>query len=337
MGRIVSIGECMGELSETGTAGMLAMGFAGDTLNTAWYLKRLLPDDWHIDYVTAVGTDGLSERMVAFLRGEGIGTDHITRRPDKTIGLYYIELKDGERSFAYWRSDSAAKRLADDAAALDEALAGASIAYVSGISFAVLPEAGRQTLMHSLTSFRAGGGRIAFDPNLRPRLWEDPDTMRMWITRAAGIADLCLPSHEDEATWFGDGDPVETAKRYLNAGSSHVVVKNGAEAVFATVGDVVASIAIEPASRVLDTTAAGDSFNAGYLAAELSGEDVVGCVMSGAGLARQVIGHRGALVRAAVADRVPRSTLGGDQPQQLGKRFGSIADDTVVNPGQTEG
>ncbi|MEC9462018.1 MAG: PfkB family carbohydrate kinase, partial [Pseudomonadota bacterium] len=129
MGRIVSIGECMGELSETGTPGALSMGFAGDTLNTAYYLRRSLGTDWQVDYLTAIGTDGLSDRMLGFLTAEGIGTNHIRRLSDKTIGLYYITLKEGERSFTYWRNDSAAKRLASDPSCLARALDGADMAY----------------------------------------------------------------------------------------------------------------------------------------------------------------------------------------------------------------
>ncbi|QLF71570.1 sugar kinase (plasmid) [Peteryoungia desertarenae] len=299
MKRIVAIGECMGELSETGTAGLLAMGFAGDTLNTAWYLRHLLPKDWQIDYLTAVGTDAMSARMLSFLDGEGIGTSYIRRIADKTIGLYYIQLKDGERSFAYWRSDSAAKRLADDPLVLERALAGARLAYVSGISFAILPETSRNTLMEALTVFRAGGGKVVFDPNLRPRLWETAEIMCQWITRVAGISDLCLPSYDDEATWFGDDGPDETAKRYRSAGAVQVVVKNGADPVIATSARGVESFSIEAASSVVDTTAAGDSFNAGYLSAILSGRPLSDAISAGAALANRVIAQRGALVASA--------------------------------------
>ena len=303
MKRIVAIGECMGELSETGTAGLLAMGFAGDTLNTAWYLRRLLSTDWQIDYMTAVGTDAISGRMLDFLEGEGIGTGHIKRIDDKTIGLYYIQLKDGERSFAYWRSDSAARRMADDPAALEVALSGASLAYVSGISFAILPEAGRKVLLEALIKFRQAGGMVVFDPNLRPRLWENAEIMRHWITKAAGVSNLCLPSYEDEATWFGDSGPVETARRYQLAGAVQVVVKNGADAVMVSSAAGLESVAIEAASHVVDTTAAGDSFNAGYLAAHLSRHTHREAVQAGARLARHVISKRGALVPSAFEER----------------------------------
>ncbi len=297
MGRIVSIGECMGELSETGTPGSLNMSFAGDTLNTAFYLRQCLGADWQIDYVSAVGSDGLSDRMVEFLIGQGIGTHHIRRLGDKTIGLYYITLKDGERSFTYWRSDSAARRLASDPAALAHALQGADVAYWSGITLAILPNQDRMTLIEALSQFAGRGGTVVFDPNLRPRLWDNPETMRGWIHRAAAISDLCLPSFDDEATWFGDADPVATVRRYVGEGARRVVVKNGAaDVTFQGVDGQLHTLPVVPAERVVDTTAAGDSFNAGYLAAELRGASMADAIATGARLAAGVIGARGALV-----------------------------------------
>jgi 2-dehydro-3-deoxygluconokinase len=300
MGRIVSIGECMGELSETGTPGMLNMGFAGDTLNTAFYLRHSLGPDWQVDYVTAVGSDGLSDRMVDFLTGQGIGTDHVRRLADKTIGLYYITLKDGERSFTYWRNDSAARKLASDPAALARALDGADLAYWSGITLAILPNQDRLALIEALSQFAGRGGTVVFDPNLRPRLWDNPDTMRGWIHRGAAVSHLCLPSFDDESAWFGDADPASTVRRYQAEGATRVIVKNGADSVTYADGSGISTFPIKPADQVVDTTAAGDSFNAGYLAAELQGAPVRDAIAAGAGLAGRVIGAKGALVAEAV-------------------------------------
>jgi 2-dehydro-3-deoxygluconokinase len=301
MGRIASIGECMGELSDTGTPGTLNMGFAGDTLNTAYYLRRSLGPDWQVDYVTAIGTDGLSQRMLDFLKAEDIGTHHIAQLADKTIGLYHITRKDGERSFTYWRSDSAAKKLASDPAALARALEGADLAYWSGITLAILSNQDRLALIEALSQFAGRGGTVVFDPNLRPRLWDNPESMRGWIHRAAAVSDLCLPSFEDEATWFGDADPEATIKRYLAEGARRVVVKNGAgDVTFAGSNGEISTSAIPPVEQVVDTTAAGDSFNAGYLAAELAGASVADAITAGARLAANVIGARGALVPDAV-------------------------------------
>ncbi|WP_265501901.1 sugar kinase [Paracoccus beibuensis] len=300
MTRILSIGEAMVEMSQAEQPGLWRLGVAGDTLNTAWYLRRLLGPDWQVAYLTRIGIGEFSQQMLDFLVAEGIDTADVRREPDREIGLYAISLRDGERSFAYWRDTSAARRLADDPAVLSGALDGCRLAYLSGITLAILPPEGRANLLAALRGAKAAGTTIVFDPNLRPRLWPDAATMCAAVQAAAGEADLVLPSFDDEAAFFGDTDPAATVARYLAAGAGQVVVKNGGGAMafggFEGNGEV-ADLAPE---TPLDTTAAGDSFNAGYLAAWLSGTDCATAIVAGHALSRQVIRHRGALVPTAV-------------------------------------
>lgn len=311
MNRILSIGEAMVEMSQADQPDLWRLGVAGDTLNTAWYLRGLLGTDWQIDYLTRVGTGEFSRQMLDFLDAEGICTTHIRHEAGREIGLYAISLNDGERSFAYWRDSSAARRLADDPADLAAALAGCRLAYLSGITLAILPEQGRANLLAALRDARAAGTTVVFDPNLRPRLWPDTRTMCAGVQAAAREADLILPSFDDEAAFFGDASPAATVARYLAAGAGQVVVKNGGAAMaFGGIeGDgMVADLAPE---TPLDTTAAGDSFNAGYLAAWLSGADCEAAIRAGHALSRHVIRHRGALVPAAL-EAVASRTL--DRP-----------------------
>jgi 2-dehydro-3-deoxygluconokinase len=293
--RFLAIGEAMVEMAPDGD-GRYAMGFAGDAFNTAWYARRALPADWRVGFLSAVGTDALSDRMLAFMEAGGVETRWVRRVPDRTVGLYLIELDAGERRFAYWRSASAARTLAADPAWLDAALATARIAYLSGITLAILPEADRARLLSALAAARAAGCVVAFDPNIRPALWADPAETRAALAAAARVADVALPGFEEEAGLCGDADPAATAARWRAAGAGLVVVKNGAGPVVAADAGAVIRRAVAPAATVVDTTAAGDSFNAAFLAAWAAGRPVAEAIDAGAALAAQVVGRRGALV-----------------------------------------
>ena len=296
MTRFVSVGECMVELSPTGTEGLWQEGIAGDTLNTAWYARAALPDTWRVDYVTRLGTDHFSDKILTFLASNNLGTNHISRDPVRGPGLYAISLKNGERSFTYWRSDSAARRLADDPALLAQAMEGASLIFVSGITVAILPPSGRLALHEALSLARSNGSQIAFDPNVRPRLWENLDTARDWITRFSTRSTIVLPSFDDEAALFGDATPRETIARCLDAGTEEVVVKNGGGEIFWSHLLQAGSVSDLPTARPLDTTGAGDSFNGAYLAARLQGASVPAAIGQAHQMALRVVMHRGALV-----------------------------------------
>ena len=296
MRRIVAVGECMVEMAPVATEGQFRLGYAGDTLNTAWYLRRLLGASDQIDYFTAVGTDAVSDKMIDFLQQAGIGTTCILRRDDKGVGLYMIQLQDGERSFSYWRSNSAARTLAADPGPLHAALDGADLVYFSGITLAILPPADRSRFLTVLRQFRSGGGIIVFDPNLRPTLWASPDEMTQAVMQAAAVSDIALPSYDDEAHWFGDGSPEATLQRYAAAQVGCCIVKNGSDRILA--GDGGQRMICDPIQDVtlVDSTAAGDSFNAGFIAARLQGADLRAAVHAGSSLAAQVIAKFGALV-----------------------------------------
>ena len=292
----LSIGECMVELSSVGQ-GTYSMAYAGDTFNTTWYAKRHFPASWQFSYLTCVGTDAVSDGMVEFIQDAGISTNHITRVDGKTVGLYMIHLKNGERSFSYWRSTSAARDLASDPDLLNRAMSSAGAIYFSGITMAVLPAGGRDNLVSALSRARKDGRRIIFDPNLRPALWPDADTMRHEISRAASVADIVLPSFEDEACHFGDTCLTDTIKRYLDLGARLVVVKNGGDKVRAA--DCDGKRYSHPPNSLqnpVDTTAAGDAFNAAFLAAYLNGADIQAALASGCDLSHKAIQQSGALV-----------------------------------------
>jgi len=297
--RFLSIGECMLEFSQA-EPGKWHLGFAGDTLNTAWYFCALSDETaWETAYFTRLGTDRFSDRILAFLGENGIGTGSITRDAERNPGLYLIDVDKGERSFTYWRGQSAAKGLADDEVALGRAIMGSEMIYFSGITLAILPPDRRRVLTGLMAGARRGGRQVVFDPNIRPRLWENPGAMREAIMVAAGSASLILPSFEDESAHFGDASLEACAARYRHAGAGEIVVKNGGGPIFHVFGRESGLVDGLPRVEPVDTTGAGDSFNGAFLAARLAGAAPAEAIARAHAMASRVVRHHGALMPAA--------------------------------------
>lgn len=292
----LGLGECMVELAPT-REGTLRQGFAGDVFNTLWYSAQALGAGWQVRFQTALGSDPLSDEMIAFAQDSGIDCSTVLRLPGAMPGLYMIRLTDGERSFLYWRGQSAARRMMDDADLVAAEMARAAVVYLSGITLAILSPEARAALIELMAQARDAGAMVAFDPNVRPALWESPEAMRLAITQAAAAASLVLPSHDDEARAFGDASPEQTASRYHDAGTPIVVVKNGPAPVLTHSAQGLASHDTpQLVGPLIDSTAAGDSFNAGFLAEFLGSSDIGMAVCAGQRLAASVVQGRGALV-----------------------------------------
>jgi 2-dehydro-3-deoxygluconokinase len=299
-GRFLSIGECMVELSQAGD-GLLRKGFAGDTLNTAWYARACLPADWAVDYCSAVGDDPLSAEMLAFFQSHGIGTEGVRRIPGKSAGLYLINLDNGERSFSYWRETSAARQLAADPAHLRRIIEQSDVLYFSGITLAILDAAAVDTLLAELRRAKHSGRLVVFDPNIRPRLWADRENMLATISAGAAAANLVLPSFDDEATHFGDSSIADTIARYHGLGAEKVLVKDGPAGATLSFGGPAVHVPAVVTAHVIDTTSAGDSFNGAFLSRYLINRDAQGAAAFAAGIAARVIGAHGALVDLGAA------------------------------------
>ncbi len=294
--RVASIGECMVELTLPRADGEGSrVGFAGDTLNTAIYLKRQAPE-LQVSYVTALGTDPLSARMIAFFETEGLHTGLIERRADRVPGLYAISLDgNGERSFTYWRDSSAARTLFLPPAEINPSdLKDFDLVYLSAITLAILAPEARASLAAFLETYRRRGGRVAFNSNYRPRLWPDAATARREIAGFWAITDIGLPSLDDEMALFGDPGEAAVLARLAALGVQRGALKRGEVGPVPIGGGRLP--AFPPAEKVVDTTAAGDSFNGAYLAALMRRESEAACLSAGHAMAAEVIGHPGAII-----------------------------------------
>ena len=313
--RIAALGECMVELVDQGD-GSMRRGFGGDTLNTSVYLSRLgVP----VDYVTALGDDPYSEEMLASWRAEGVGTGHVARVPGALPGLYAIRTyADGERSFAYWRWSAPVRTMIRDGHldAFARRLADFGGLYLSGITLSLFDDAQRDRLFELAQEARRAGLTVAFDTNHRPRCWESLEAARAAYDRMAGIADTVLPSLDDCRAVYADADARAAAERFAGLGAATVIVKCGAEGAGVWSDGTWRTLAPERAVRTVDTTAAGDSFNAGFLAARLQGADAFAAAAAGNRVAGRVVGHPGAIVPKPAFDDL---TLLDPEPSGGGK------------------
>ncbi len=300
----VSIGECMVELSR-GSDGRFGLAFGGDTFNTAVYLARA---GVATTYATALGDDPYSAGILALAAAEGVGIDLVQVHPGRMPGLYLIETTaQGERTFHYWRDRSPARDLFDapDARTIVAAIESASLVYLSGITLSLYSAAGLDRLAASLDRARNNGATIAMDGNYRPRGWVgDTDRARSVFERFWRLADIALPTFDDEAMLWGDTTSSQTIVRLETFGVREIALKLGPEGALVADGDRAAvAVPVPMTITAIDTTAAGDSFNAAYLAARRAGHSGADAALAGHRLAGVVIGHRGAIApREATAE-----------------------------------
>ncbi len=307
--KIAVIGECMIELRPNITAAGYSestidaqISYGGDTLNVATYLARQGID---VDYVTMLGDDPLSDWMVNQWQSNGVRCDLVRREKRGLPGMYWINIDDsGERSFYYWRLESPARRLINDDARRSEVFAQLrqfESLYFSGITLSLYHEAARTYLFEFLRSYRQDGGRVIFDNNYRRRGWPDVAEAKTAFEAMYRITDIALPSADDDRQLFDDESNDAVIERLRAWGIGEIVLKRGGEGSLVADDTTVKHVPPMLVDDVVDTTAAGDSFNAGYIAARINGASPEDSAKNGSKLAALVVQHRGAIIpRAAM-------------------------------------
>lgn len=297
--RLVAFGECMIEL-RTEKDTLMRQSFGGDTLNTAIYLARLAGRAYSVSYATAVGaSDPYSLAMVANWEADGIDSRFVTRREGELPGLYAIRVdQTGERHFSYWRNNSAARRYFEGRdTPLERSVGEIDVLYLSGISLAILPPSGRERLFAVAAELRAQGKMVVFDNNFRHSLWTSMAEARASYAIAYALADIALLTLGDEMELEGQSDEKNTLHHILARGSRELVIKRGARSTLVRGSEGhLSEVMVKPVANVVDTTAAGDSFAAGYLGARLHGRTPVESAEIGNRLAAAVITHPGAII-----------------------------------------
>lgn len=297
---IACIGECMIEMCKKSDV-QYEMAFAGDTANTAIYLSRLLNSSHSsVDYVTALGNDPYSTQIYNFLNSENVCTTQIRRLDGEMPGIYFIETdNEGERSFYYYRSAAAAKKMfeGDRGEILLSNLSNYEWLYLSGISLSILDTNSLSKLIMALKKARDKGTKIVFDGNFRPAGWDSVKVAHRVFSQVLAVSYIALMTFADEKAVFGDTSPENTVDRLRSLGVEEGAIKLGDKGclVFDHLGEEFLPISSKITMPV-DTTAAGDSFNAGFLFSRMTGASIVEAGQYGNKLAGKVIQFQGAIV-----------------------------------------
>src|SRR5690349_12701148 len=282
MAKVACIGECMIELRQA-PGGLYSRGFGGDTLNTAVYLARL---GIATDYITALGDDSLSDEMITGWQAEGVGTAKVPRLKGKMPGVYMIETNDkGERRFFHWRKSSAAREMMDlpETEGILQSLVEYEMVYFSAITLSILGLEARWKLYGALRRARDQGVRIAFDTNFRASGWPGREEVNLAFKNAFAVSDIVLASTEDMLPAYPDETDEQLLQRIPGGAAILKLLNPGSIVRFE---GALHRVTPEPLTKpVVDTTAAGDSFAAAYIAARLQGADPVAAARAGHHLA----------------------------------------------------
>jgi 2-dehydro-3-deoxygluconokinase len=294
--RVVSVGEVMIELVR-GADGRFVLGYAGDTFHAAIYLAR---SGANVAFATALGNDRYSDEAVKAAAAERIATDLVLRVGDRVPGISLVEPNGTDsRQIETWREGTPARQMFELPGwdRIAEQLVAAELVYFSGVTLALYSNVGLGRMLAALEFGRERGTKIAFDSNWRFANWRgDDQRARAVFSEALKRSDLALPSFEDEARLWGDASPKATVERLTTFGVREIVVKNGAEPALVHADGCSKEVPVPERLKTVDARAAGDAFNAGYIAARLRKESPETAVLAAHRLAAEVLRNPGAIV-----------------------------------------
>jgi 2-dehydro-3-deoxygluconokinase len=287
MTKILCVGEVMLEMSDMG-GGLYKKSYAGDTFNVAHYLNVVTRGRIKADYLTAVGTDAESEACLEFMREKGVLTSKCQRNPNRTIGLFVLSNDEkGEKQYGYWRGQSAARLLFDR----PQDVSGYDLIYLSGITAAITEN--KSNLIQSITAAKQHGAQIAYDFNHRVRLWE-PGAARAFAEQILPQVDIVKISDEELAFLYPDKSVAEFSTAYPQA--EWVLTCGSEKGEVWKKGNMLARKKFTAVTEVVDSSAAGDSFIASYLAGKLAGASPLDGLKRGHAIASQVVLGKGSIV-----------------------------------------
>ncbi|TMN88567.1 sugar kinase [Pseudoalteromonas phenolica] len=297
---MVFFGECMVEYRADND-----ISFAGDTFNTAWYFSQFNKGKTRqsVQYASAIGDDEASSNLALLLQQERLESPYLITEQKKQLGQYWVKLaENGERNFEFDRLNSPVRQYFNQDSGLLAALKHKQFdaIYLSGISLAVLCPEQRAQFIAALRQFKQRGGVIFFDNNYRAALWQT-GIPKKWFQQLMALANVAFLTDEDEYAVYGTQCVNSIIAHHFSqepAPDMLVIRCGSAPCVIALTSDDVLEVSPKKiaAEYIIDTTAAGDAFAAGFLVKAMQGETFENAAKFAHRLAGQVIQHHGALM-----------------------------------------
>lgn len=289
---LVTVGEGMVEFHAE-APGVYRQGFAGDVVNTAIHASRL---GIRAALLSRIGADIFADPLRAAWEVEGLDLSHAPTVPGEN-GIYFITTDaDGERSFTYRRAGSAASQLSPKD--LDQAwLEGADMVLTSGITQAI--SVTTQALVAAIAALPDMRRRLAHDPNHRPNLWArrgGDEAARAALAEVQGSVAWLLPSWPADAVLLPQAQAAaEEAARAFASKGADVALKMGADGVLILQSGHLTHVPTQPVSEVVDSTGAGDAWNAAFLTELIRGKSAIAAAATANAHAATVLSCRGAI------------------------------------------
>jgi len=297
---VIAIGEILVDLVSTKPgphmeAPAFEKCFGGAPMNTIVGVSRL---GVSAGAITAVGDDPFGQFLIGELERNKVDVSQVKVKKGRRTTITFVanEPMSGERTFLFyrkpWTGETADSTLESDD--IDPSyIAKANILHVSG--FALSQNPCRQAIFKAIKCARKTGVKVSFDPTLRVDVWDSIATLRRTYSRALRLSDIATFSKEEAEFIFGTSEAEEAARRALKYGIGIVGIKLGDEGSFIMRED--GRTVKAPAFRVkaIDTTGAGDGWNAGLLVGLCKGWDLEKCVTVANALGAMVVTKRGAI------------------------------------------
>lgn len=291
---VLLIGEAMGLFiaEDYGTfeeVNHFSKDIAGAEINVAIGLSRLGLD---VSYVSKLGRDSFGYFIKNHLVNENIGIEYLVMDSFNRTGLQIKnKVTIGDPKVSYYRRNSAFSGLTkDEIDAID--FTKIKLFHMTGIPPALTLKT-REIIFYLAEKAKENNCKITFDPNLRPSLWENEETMIQVLNEVAMYADIIMPGIAEGAILTGRDTVEEIADFYLDKGINTVIIKDGSKGAY--IKEKNEDIYLVPGfkvKKVIDTVGAGDGFAVGVISGVLDKLPIEEAVRRGNAIGSLQVQHK---------------------------------------------